>query len=364
MGRRGKGPRLRFIKKPGWREGSWYIESTEGGRTKQRSCSTGDRGPAETQLAEFILDRCRRAGPRDPSQFPIAEALADYSREHAPRTAAPERVAYAVDALAGFWAANMAGDITRETCAGYGRHRGKADGTVRRELGVLRAALNHVHHEGRLTRVPFVFLPSPTPAKDRWLTRSDAAALLRAARRDKRCRLHLPLFILLALYTGARKGAVLSLRAPQVDLARGRIDFNPPGKRRTAKGRPIIPIPRRLAGFLRSALERAGQLGYVVNIDGERVKDIKKGFATAAIRAGLFEAIEVKREGKAVVIKRAIVSPHVLRHTAGTWMAQRGVPLWEIAGYLGHGQERTSELYAHHHPDFLASAKRAMDRPR
>jgi hypothetical protein len=38
--------------------------------------------------------------------------------------------------------------------------------------------------------------------------------------------LHLPLFILVGLYGGARKEAILSLRWLQVDLDAGRIDFN------------------------------------------------------------------------------------------------------------------------------------------
>ena len=38
-------------------------------------------------------------------------------------------------------------------------------------------------------------------------------------------RLHLPLFILIGLYTGARKEAILSLRWSQVDLTSNRIDF-------------------------------------------------------------------------------------------------------------------------------------------
>src|SRR5215211_4895311 len=62
--------------------------------------------------------------------------------------------------------------------------------------------------------------PSPSSeARDRWLTRKEAAALLRAARQEPKVRLHLPLFILMALYTGQRKDALLSLRWVQVDLA-------------------------------------------------------------------------------------------------------------------------------------------------
>jgi hypothetical protein len=43
-------------------------------------------------------------------------------------------------------------------------------------------------------------------------------------------------------------------------------------------------------------------------------------------------------------------------------MAQRGVPMHQIAGYLGHSVARTTELYAHHHPDYMREAKAALER--
>jgi len=58
-----------------------------------------------------------------------------------------------------------------------------------------------------------------------------------------------------------------------------------------------------------------------------------------------------------------ISNPYVLRHTAATWMAQDGVPLGEIAGYLGHADTRMVERrYAHHHPDFREQAKHSLNR--
>jgi hypothetical protein len=58
------------------------------------------------------------------------------------------------------------------------------------------------------------------------------------------------------------------------------------------------------------------------------------------------------------------VTPHTLRHTCGTWMAQQGVPLRLIGEYLGHSDERTTKLYAHHHPDYQGTAVRRLDRRR
>jgi integrase len=54
------------------------------------------------------------------------------------------------------------------------------------------------------------------------------------------------------------------------------------------------------------------------------------------------------------------VTPHTLRHTAATWLMQRGVPVWETAGLLGMSAEVLLSTYGHHHPDFLHGAANAI----
>jgi integrase len=44
--------------------------------------------------------------------------------------------------------------------------------------------------------------------------------------------------------------------------------------------------------------------------------------------------------------------PHVLRHTAATWLMQAGVDVFEAAGYLGMTVDTLLEVYGHHHPSF------------
>ena len=39
---------------------------------------------------------------------------------------------------------------------------------------------------------------------------------------------------------------------------------------------------------------------------------------------------------------------------------QRGVPIWEAAGFLGMSAEVLQETYGHHHPDFLQGAAAAI----
>jgi integrase len=81
-----------------------------------------------------------------------------------------------------------------------------------------------------------------------------------------------------------------------------------------------------------------------VEFNGKPVKSVKKGFKSAVVLAGLI--------GK--------VSPHTLRHTAATWLMQRGVPIWEAAGFLGMSAETLQNHYGHHHPDFMHGAAKAI----
>jgi integrase len=335
---------LRFLAK----RGCYYISWTEQHRSRECSTGTADRAEAEIALAEFIHLRTRRAGPRDPAETLVTDLLADYAEERGPRTAAPWRIGAAIVPLTTFWEGRTVANITRQTCARYVVLRARSNGTVRRELGVLRAAVNHAHCEGRLTRTVVVHLPEGAQPRDRWLSRTEAAALLRAAIREPRVRLYLPLFILIGLYCGARKEAILSLRWSQIDLIAGRIDFNAPDARRTNKRRARIPVPTGLLAHLRRARRRGTDIGFVIHDNGARLGDVKRGFASACRRAWL--------EG---------VSPHVLRHTCATWLMQAGVPMWEAAGFLGMTRETLERVYGHHHPDYLREAADALSgRPR
>lgn len=130
---------------------------------------------------------------------------------------------------------------------------------------------------------------------------------------------------------------------PQVDLKAGLIDFDIAGRTRTKKRRGRVRIPTRLLPHLRRARKRGTDLGYVLQINGEPIKNIKKGFAAACARAGLED-----------------VTPHVLRHTAATWLMRRGVPIWEAAGFLAMRPETLQRVYGHHDSDYMREAADAI----
>jgi len=352
MPRPSQGPQLRANSK---RSGLFYIYWTDPttGRSRERTTGTRERGQAHQIFADFLATgehtgTVRWNGPRRAAQAGIAEVLDIYSREYAAEhTASPKTTGYSIKALLRWWGERTCDFIRPETCRAYVKAREEAGAqasTAGRELTVLRAALGYAVTNGKLVDRPFVEIPSRPPGRDRWLTRSEVAKLLWESRRDPQARLHLPLFILLALATGARSGALFELRWTQIDFDHDRINFNPPGRQQTSKRRPIISIPRRLRWFLLQAHARASS-PYVLAYQGKQIGSIKKSFRAARDRAGL---------GDDVV-------PYTLRHTAGTWMAQAGVDLWMVGGWLGHTQQRTTELYAHHSPDFLRAARKVMD---
>jgi integrase len=212
---------------------------------------------------------------------------------------------------------------------------GVGDATVRTELTALRAALRW-----RLgTTAPKVAMPDKPDPRDRWLTRDEAELLLAACERR-----HLRLFVQLGLNTAARSHAILELTWDRVDLERRRIDYRQPGERRSKKRRVPVPINDTLLAALVEAKERA-TTPYVIEWAGDKVASVKHGITSATRRAGLVG-----------------VTPHVLRHTAATWMLQGGVSLWDVAGMLGHSDTRMVEsTYGHHAEGYLKAAAKSLE---
>ena len=341
MPRRNSGPRLCFLEK----RGCYYIAWTEGGRSRQRSTGTTDRHEAEKALGEFIIARTGRNGPRDPNETLVTDVLGTYALAHEDSRGF-ERIAYAITALVPFWQGRMVADVHETTCRRYAKHRGVSDGTLRRELGVLRAAINFAVQSNRLTRAAAVWFPDAAPPRDVWLTRSEVARLLRAARSLPRACHHLPLAILVAIYTGRRKETVSALRWHQVDLIRGIIDFRRPGEAETKKRRGQVSIHRKLLGHLHRAKARqsAGDLDFVIQWEGRRAKDIKKSFARAVALSG--------------ISKR--VTPHTLKHTSASWMLQNGVSIWDVADFLATSVRTIEKVYGHHCPSHQERALKAF----
>lgn len=163
---------------------------------------------------------------------------------------------------------------------------------------------------------------------------------------DKRPLRHLARFILIGIYSGSRAGAIAAASPIPavghsfVDLDRGIYYRRRQGDARTNKRQPTVPIPPRLLVHLRRWHRLDSQAGHFVEFNGSPVTSVKTAFKSAVRLAGLGTG----------------VSPHTLRHTAATWLMQRGADPWQSAGYLGMSLEVLLNTYGHHHPDYLSDA--------
>ena len=354
MPRRSKGPRLYLDPK----ERVWVIR--DGTRKRRTGCGPHELQRAEGLLSAYIAEKYEPPVDHRPGRLLVADVLAFYAADVAPAQKSRATTSYAIDRLLEWWGTKPLTDVKRSTCAAYVAHRTSqvipqarrgaalerrvSIETARRELTTLRAAINAYHAENVLDAVPVVTLPEASAPRDRWLSRGEVAAMLRAARRhpERPARTALVRFLLISLYTGTRSSAVRGLQwmpnisGGWVDLDRGVMHRRAAGARETTKRQPPLRIPPRLLGHLRRWREIDASTLHVVHQSGQPLLKQRRAWEWVRTRAGL----------------GAEVVPHILRHTCATWMMQGGADLWDAAGFLGMSPEILWRVYGHHHPDF------------
>jgi integrase len=372
MPRRSKGARLWL--RPDRRKGGRVVGSAvwviiDGTRHVATGCLKHQAGEAEKRLAAYIAEKYRPSRlAKDIDQIDVADALSIYLDDCGPRIADQPKLERTIGRLNDYWGGKMLSEVTAAECRAFVRSRRKAGG-ARADLETLRAAINHHAKEGLHYGTVRVTLPPKGPPRDRWLTRDEAAKLLWVCWRyreqqtlprgpqkgqliatDKRPLRHLARFILIGLYTGTRASAIAAA-SPYRDLGHSFVDLDQGiyyrlaiGRRATNKRQTPAPIPPRLLANMRRWVRRGIVASHFVEWHGAPVRSVKTGFRHAVKLAGLW--------GK--------VTPHTLRHTAATWLMQRGVPIWQAAGYLGMSAQMIEHTYGHHHPDYMRAAAAAI----
>lgn len=289
----------------------------------------------------------------------MADVLDIYDQDVVPGLATARKAHARIKRLTEWWGDMTLADVNRKNCQAFAADRGA--GAARRELQDLQAAIGHHHREGLHAEVILVTLPPAGEARQRWLTRTEVAHLLRICLHTKEAQngrdtrkhplRHIGKYILFAAYTGSRPGDCLAAsfrlgsQGGYVDIQSARYIRRPKGKVETKKRQPTTPIPDRLLAHLRR-WERDGAKS-VVEFSGRPVANIKTAWA---------RLIELAGPAYADVV------PYTLRHTAITWMKQRGVPSWEVGGYVGTSEAMIEKNYAHHDPHHLDGAMKAMGR--
>jgi len=213
--------------------------------------------------------------------------------------------------------------------------------SANRTWTILRAALNHAFHDGKVGSdlawrkvKPFRSVDS---ARVRYLTVAEAKRLINACDDDFRSLLRA------ALCTGARYGELIRLTVSDFNPDVGTIAIR---QSKSGKPRHVVLTDEGRAFFREITLGRPGDEIMLRKANGTvwNMSHQLRPMADAVRRA------KIKPE----------ISFHGLRHTWASLAVMNGVPLLVVAKNLGHSDTRMVEKhYGHLAPSYIADAIRA-----
>lgn len=330
-----RNPRLEKVRNGVW-EIRWSEKRANRYVTKSLSTRTTDRREAESVFTGF-LDGVDNTAKVMSTPTVSAICAAYESALEAYKTSETQHIClrHIVRELGHFHIA----DLTPDRLLTYRKSRGVMDGTLRRELQTLVAAVNYgVRHKLLKTEdVPLIDLPRPSAPRRVYLNDQEERDFYQLALAQSGQRLErISIFVALALDTAARRDAIVSLTWDRVDFHASTIDYNEPGMAQTNKRRALVPISKRL----RPILERAYQ---------ERTNEFVL-FSDADIRP------QWERWIKTTQFQH--IHPHDLRRTFATLNIQAGVPLVNVAAILGDDVKTVLIHYGHFVP---GNAQAAVD---
>lgn len=319
-----------IYKRPG--SNIWQIEVNVPGHPRvRRSSGTDDREKAlalEAQIRHELFSRPALTGKT------WGAAVLMWC-ERGERSASD---LYSLNKFASYFGDCMIEHVTRErvdkalsfcrTAATYNRYR-----------AIIAAVLNLAKDEGWLRDVPKLARREVRAKPRVWMRRQQWPKLY-AALPD-----HQKHPVEFSLHTGLRRTNVLGLVWERVDLERRTVWIE--GDETKSGKLIVVPLNDRALEILKSLHPGGSEhaIGHVFTYRGKPVRDLKKGFKAACIRAGLghYDA-EGHYSG---------LTWHGLRHTWATWHVQNNTPLGVLQKLGAWADLRMVMNYAHHSPGYL-----------
>jgi len=302
---------------------NWYIDYYVAGRRKREMI-----GPNK-KLAERVLDKRRLQiaenrfldiKKMERIKFgELADFYLDYSKTNK-RSWTRDRTS--IRTLGHFFGEKYLYEITSLLIENYKKKRlaEVTPATVNRELACLKHMFTKAIEWDKTENNPVrkVKLLREENARLRYLTCDEIQRLC------KNCADHLKPIVLMALYTGMRRGEILKLKWEDVDLDQ-KIIFVRNSKNNEARE---IPVNNFLTTVLKDVKVRSPYV--FCREDGKPYGSVRKSFENALRKAG---------------IKNCCF--HDLRHTFASHLVMSGVDLITVKELLGHKTIKMTLRYAH-----------------
>jgi integrase len=205
---------------------------------------------------------------------------------------------------------------------------GRSAATVNRVLSVLSTVLRHCHQDGLLEKAPIpIRREKESEGRLTWFTREEVDRLVRAARLAPMGPL-----INFAAYTGLRRGEIWRLQVSDIDWNRQLIHVGGTQATTTKTGtHRIVPL---CDTALRSILAVADPS------DKPEVCPWAEIYPSVDIAMRLFAIL---RSESGLSSDKVF---HSLRHSFGTWHAEKGTPMRTLMALMGHKDIKTTLRYA------------------
>ena len=194
--------------------------------------------------------------------------------------------------------------------------------------------------------------PKEPRGRERFLSDTERNALLQACQASTSRFLHTA--VVLALSTGMRRGEIMTLRWPQIDLVNGRIllfETNNDTSR-------AVPLAGR-------ALTMMNELTKVRRIDTDLVfpGEVTQQAMTTADGKAEIKPVDLTKPWTTALTKAKIPNFrfHDLRHSAASYLAMNGATTIEIAAILGHKTLQMVKRYSHLANSHTSSVVTAMN---
>ena len=219
-----------------------------------------------------------------------------------------------------------------------GKAKPKARKTLKHYRDTLAVLFNHARTWGWVGGNPLDGVNKITgirDQRDRYLNDGERKALLEACRTSDNSQLY-PI-VIFALSTGARKGEILGLTLPDVDMARGLAVL------RDTKNGETRSVP--IVGHLHDVLVK--HIEWVKGSYNEALPDADTQWLFP--RRDLKAAIDIRTAWENALETSGVKDFrfHDLRHSTASYLAMQGAGLLEIADMLGHKTLQMVKRYSH-----------------
>ena len=234
---------------------------------------------------------------------------------------------------------NKLSKVTPQMIENYktGRLKVVKEGTVNRELIIIKAMFNKAIEWGYLDKSPVERVKKFKIRKDerpQFLSKEGIKRLLHS------CTEGLYPFVYTALNTGMRSSELVHLRWKDIDLDKRKIMVHSREDWQSKSGKSrTIDINDNSFEFLKKYKHQKSEYVFCTKDARPLLNNLNRRFRNTAKRARLND-----------------ISIHNLRHTFASHLVMAGVPLATVSKLLGHADIKTTMIYAHLSPDHLKEA--------